>query len=127
MTTMITVRQYNDGIDGDEMLQDTADVKHALELLAKEKRFKLDAEIVREEAVEIIENFHYSTGARQFSIAGLGTCTAYAGSSTRFDKSSAAIELAKRGVDPNLIADVWEKCTKVTYNKKITVRFKPEE
>lgn len=126
MTVNIHVKKYNPGMEGQEVITGTDRVVEAFEALEAEKHHKDQAKMCRESAVDILTEFHYMTGARDFSIPGKGSVTAYLGESSRFDKAKMGMFLVENGVPSSLVEKAIEAGTVKKVNEKVTVRFKPE-
>jgi hypothetical protein len=121
----IEVKKYNEGIEGERLVLSPM-VVESMRVLRDIKAAEQELKERRERAVAVIEEFHFNTGARDFKAPGVGSCSAYMGSNTRFDKAKAALALVKAGVDAELIDRAWDEATTVKVNSKLTVRFKPE-
>jgi hypothetical protein len=121
----IHVKKYNEGMSGQEVIEHPH-VEEALEHLRQEKELKETAKRCRAVALEILEPFHYQTGARDFSIPGVGKCVAYLGSSERFDKTAMGLYLVEHGVSAGLVEKALRHATRRTVNENLTMRFTPE-
>jgi hypothetical protein len=124
----IHINQFNEGMDQDDNapLVDTFGVKEALLNLSTAKALEEEAKALREKALEVLAPFHYATGARAFSMPGVGKCSTYQGVNTRTDHKKVYQGLVERGVDAGLIEECRESATTSKYNEKITVKFTPE-
>ena len=126
MTVNIHVKKYNPGMEGQEIITVEDRIGKALEDYAQAQKDLKDAESRKEASVEILTEFHFVTGARNFSIPGIGSATAYLGSNTHIDKTKLGMFLVENGVPSSLVEKAIEVGTVKTTNEKVTVRFKPE-
>jgi hypothetical protein len=121
---VVRVKKYNPGMDGNEVVEDRA-VVQAVATLKEIKLAQADLDAAAQTAKDAITEFHFRTGIREFDVDGLGSVTAYLGSSTRFDKSKAALHLVEAGVSAEVVEKAWNVATKTEFNKAVTVRFTP--
>jgi len=121
---VVRVKKYNPGMDGNEVVEDRA-VVQAVATLKEIKLAQADLDAAAQTAKDAITEFHFRTGIREFDVDGLGSVTAYLGSSTRFDKSKAALHLVEAGVSAEVVEKAWNAASATTYNKSVTVRFTP--
>jgi hypothetical protein len=125
----IHVSKYLEGMEGQEIItinRAKFNLDRAFDQLRKEQILKLDAGLAREEAIDIITPFHFTTGAKQFSVPGMGHITAYTGQSKRFDKTRMATYLVEHGVSAGLVEEAMEHANRVVVNSKLTVKYKDE-
>ena len=124
-TLAVHVGKYNDGITGPEIITVGADfdLDRAMELLDREQTLKLDAGICREKAVDIITPFHFTTGAREFSLPGKGRVAAFLGGRTTTDWNQAMLYLVEKGVSAGLVEKAKAAATKWVPNRNITVKW----
>jgi hypothetical protein len=120
----ITIKKYNDGMTGPEIITN-ARVEEAIRTLAQIKRKEEALAEAKAQCQIIIAEFHFTTGAREMAIDGVGSITAYLGSQKRFDKDKAKMALVEKGVSAVLVGKVWDAATQTKFNDNVTVKFTP--
>jgi hypothetical protein len=121
---VVRVKKYNPGMDGGEVVEDRAVVR-AVATLKEIKLAQADLDAAAQTAKDVITEFHFRTGVREFEVDGIGSITAYLGSNTKFDKTKAALHLVEAGVSAETVENAWNVATKTEFNKAVTVRFSP--
>lgn len=121
---VVRVKKYNPGMNGGEVVEDRQ-VVQAAATLKEIKLAQADLDAAAQTAKDVITEFHFRTGVREFEVDGIGSITAYLGSSTRFDKTKAALHLVEAGVSAETVEKAWNAATKTEFNKAVTVRFSP--
>jgi hypothetical protein len=121
----ITVKKYNEGMEGPERIPVDAALRAAMDKKREAKALKDRAQALDDEANEIIGDFHIMSGARDFTMDGVGKCTVYLGVNRRTDPKVMAEGLVRRGVASDVVADCFEEATTEKPNSKPTVRFTP--
>jgi hypothetical protein len=111
-------------MNGGEVVE-ARQVVQAAATLKEIKLAQADLDAAAQTAKDVITEFHFRTGVREFEVDGIGSITAYLGSNTKFDKAKAALHLVEAGVSAETVEKAWNAATKTEFNKAVTVRFSP--